>query len=150
MAPEVDTSRANVDALSAFGGREAYGQGITRNVGTQRDPMPSTESPSTRQSRFEFEPASWQAFREFHLRNPEVFRLLRRFALEAKRSGRKRLGIAALVERVRWHTDIETQGSSLKLDNSFRAHYSRVLMEQEPELVGFFSTRRSKADGGAA
>lgn len=101
---------------------------------------------SAPQSRFDFEPVSWERFSDFLQANPQVYALLRRFALEAKRSGRRRLGIAALFERVRWHLDVETKGDSFKLNNSMRAYMARLLMEQEPELRGFFEIRKSKAD----
>ena len=31
--------------------------------------------------------------------------------------------------------------SEFKLNNNYRSFYSRLLMEQEPELAGYFETR---------
>lgn len=104
---------------------------------------------SDHQTRFTFEPASQSRFDEYHAANPQVYALLRRFALEAKRSGRERLGIKALFERVRWYTDVEAKADSFKVNNNYTAFYARLLMEQEPELKDFFETRRSKADEAA-
>lgn len=102
--------------------------------------------PDGPQSRFVFERRTASRFAEYHTANPQVYAALRRFALDAKRAGRDRLSINMLFERVRWHTDIDAQGDTFKVNNSFRAYYARLLMEQEPELRGFFETRRSKAD----
>lgn len=96
-------------------------------------------------SRFEMERADRAAFEAYHAENPQIFEALRTFALDAKRAGRERLSIAMLFERVRWQTTVEGSGS-FKANNSMRAFYSRLLMEQEPELRDFFETRKSKAD----
>jgi hypothetical protein len=87
-----------------------------------------------------------QKFEEYHAKNPQVYQLLRRFALEAHRSGRVRLSISLLFERVRWYTTVETQGDVFKVNNTHRAWYVRLLMQDEPDLMGCFETRKSKAD----
>lgn len=87
-----------------------------------------------------------EQFVEFHKENPHVYDKLREFALTIAASGkRSAFGIAAVFERLRWFAAFETAGT-YKLNNSFRAFYARLLMEQEPELAGLFRTRRSVAD----
>lgn len=98
------------------------------------------------QTRFEFDAATERRFEDYHRANPHVFELLKRFALEAKRAGHRRLSINMLFERARWQSMVETTGDPWKLNNSHRAFYSRMLMRDVPELRGFFETRRSKAD----
>jgi hypothetical protein len=98
---------------------------------------------SEQQGRFSFGEA---AFERYHRDNPQVYAALRRFALEAKAAGRARLGIAALFERLRWWSIVEAKGDAFKVNNTYRAHYARLLMRQEPDLAGFFETRRSAAD----
>lgn len=97
-------------------------------------------------SRFDFDVATESAFQRYHAENPQIYRLLLRFALEAKQAGRIRLGIKMLYERVRWHTTVETHGDEFKLNNNYHAYYARLLMQQEPTLRGFFETRKAKAD----
>ena len=87
-----------------------------------------------------------RAFRKFHEENPHVYRLLRSRALEMRRKGRERYGIAGIFEVVRWHINIETTGEEFKLNNNHKAYYARLLMKLEPELEGFFNTRESAAD----
>jgi len=98
------------------------------------------------QGRFAWGDASYEAFRAFHAANPHVYAHLRRFALEAKRSGRPRISINLLHERLRWFTTIEVQGDAFKVNNNWRPFYARLLMHEEPELAGFFETRRASAD----
>jgi hypothetical protein len=98
------------------------------------------------QSRFEFDAATEIDFRAYHAENPEVYAKLREFALQAKASGRKHFGINMLHERLRWYTLIEAKHDTFKVNNNYRPYYARLLMAQEPELAGFFETRRSIAD----
>src|SRR4030095_3198875 len=88
---------------------------------------------------------SREAFEIYHAENPHIYAKLREFALEAKRAGRRHIGIGMLYERLRWYTLIEAKGDTFKVNNNYRAFYARMLME-DPELDGIFETRRSVAD----
>lgn len=101
------------------------------------------------QTRFTFAAADAARFREYHDANPAIYAALRRFALEAVAAGKRRLSINLLFERLRWFTDVEAKGDAFKCNNTYRAHYARLLMDQEPELAGVFETRRSAATCGA-
>ena len=46
---------------------------------------------------------------KWHLSNPKVYELFKKFTLEAIRAGHKRYSAHAIVQRIRWHTDIETR-----------------------------------------
>ena len=93
--------------------------------------------------------ASYRRFWAYHMANPHVYEKLLEYALLAKRSGRRRWGINGIVERVRWFADFETRdpnwGSNFKINNNYAPHYARLLMEQEPELAGFFQLRALRA-----
>lgn len=84
------------------------------------------------------------SFRRFHAANPHVYEALKMVALWCKRNNR-RMGIKAIYERVRWEYSVATSGSPYKLNNNFSAYYARALMKNEPELAGFFETRRRRA-----
>ncbi len=85
-------------------------------------------------------------FELFHLANPRVYYELVMLARRAKRTGAARVGIGQLFEVLRWRHMLRTQGDEFKLNNSFRAFYARMIMANEPDLDGFFETRRSIAD----
>jgi len=85
------------------------------------------------------------AFRVFHAENPHVYAELRAGALRLHHAGWKHFGIARLYEGLRYQRALETTAKDWKLDNNFRALYARLLMEQEPELEGFFELRQRTA-----
>lgn len=82
-------------------------------------------------------------FLKFHDEHPEVYELLKRFALEALAAGRKKLSIALLAERVRWETSV-VGGKEFKLNNNHRSFYARMFMDDHPQYEGFFRTRQQK------
>ena len=84
-------------------------------------------------------------FREFHAANPHVYEGLRDGALDLRRAGWKHFGIARLYEGLRYQRAVVTTADDFKLNNNFRALYARMLMEQEPELAGFFELRQRTA-----
>ena len=84
-------------------------------------------------------------FQAFHAANPHVYDKLRELALQVRSAG-QRMGIAALFERLRWLSRVETAGDPYRLNNSYRAYYARLLMEREPSLRGSFTTRTDRTD----
>ncbi len=84
-------------------------------------------------------------FAEFHKKNPHVYRILVRLALDDAASGGRR-GIAALFEDLR-DSEIPTDHGQevFKLNNSYASRYVRLMMKNEPRLVGHFETRELKA-----
>jgi hypothetical protein len=87
-----------------------------------------------------------ERFQAFHDRNPQVYRALRDMALEMRRRGHRQYGIKALFEVLRFNHAMRTEGDIFKLNNNYTALYARLLMDNEPELDGFFELRRRTAD----
>ena len=90
------------------------------------------------------------AFEEFHTLNPHIYRNLRFLALMAVKSGKKKLGMRLLWERLRWEYYVTTitDGDTYKLNDHFVPYYARMLMEKEPRLAGVFETREMKNEDG--
>lgn len=87
-----------------------------------------------------------QAAQRFDVEHPQVYALVCRFALEAVAAGRRRVGIAAVWERIRWHFDVETDPANrYRLNNSFRAYYARRFAREHPEHADLFETRRLRS-----
>lgn len=84
------------------------------------------------------------SFIAFHRSNPIVWDLFCRFTFEAIRSGHPHYSSDCIFNRIRWHTDIETQSDNdpVKLNNNFRAYYARMFHEKYPEHAGFFRNRK--------
>lgn len=82
-----------------------------------------------------------KAFWEFHNTNPKVYARLAELALQAKRTGRPRIGIKMLFEVLRWEHFLDVKSKDFKLNNNFHSRYARLLMRDYPQLQGFFETR---------
>jgi len=82
-----------------------------------------------------------EAFLRFHRENPHVYDELVKLALRARRRGVKRIGIGMLFEVLRWGHAMRTAGDDFRLNNNYRSYYARLLMRNEPELVGAFELR---------
>ncbi len=80
-------------------------------------------------------------FLKFHTNNPGIYTDLVELARKAKKSGRSTYGIEVFFSLLRWEYEIANTGESFKLNNSFTSRYARLIMEQEPDLKGFFTTR---------
>jgi hypothetical protein len=82
-----------------------------------------------------------ERFEAFHTQNPQVYQALRQISLQMRGRGVQHFGMKALFELLRFDFAMQTRGEDYKLCNSYTSRYARLLMEQEPELQGFFSTR---------
>ena len=83
-----------------------------------------------------------QRFAAFDEANPSVYALLRGLALGMKGRGAKRWSTKAAFEIVRWAYFMQTTDpEGYKLNNNYTALYARKLMDNEPQLAGFFETR---------
>ena len=81
-------------------------------------------------------------FEEFHKNNPEVYEELVRLARQMKARGHKQIGIKMLWEVLRWERAMKTTDQTeWKLNNNYTSRYARLIMENEPDLEGFFVTR---------
>lgn len=89
----------------------------------------------------EIRPHIFKKFWQFHVENPQVYRLIKQFANEAKNSGRTRFGIQMIWERLRWYTTIETTDHQFKLCNNHCSCYARLLMIDDPSFQTFFSRK---------
>lgn len=81
---------------------------------------------------------------QWHLQNPDVYRLFEAFAFEAIDRGHRKLSAWLVVNRIRWETAVVTSGDDFKISNDFIAFYARHFMEQHPEHQGFFRTKPMK------
>jgi hypothetical protein len=71
-----------------------------------------------------------------------IWKLFERFAFDSIRAGREQYAVDAIVQRIRWHVDVDTRGDEVKINNDFRASSARMFMAAHSEHAGFFSLRR--------
>jgi len=85
-------------------------------------------------------------FLAFHKANPHVWLLFRQFA-RAAMARRKTYSSNAIIERIRWYTDIETHNddAGFKVNNNHRAYYARMWKAQFPSHADFLRTRKLRS-----
>lgn len=86
------------------------------------------------------------AAEEWMRTNPFAMARFEAYAAQAVASGRKRIGIALLVERVRWYFDIENPGRVFKIPNAHRAYIARELMRRNQALDGVFTVTTLRSE----
>lgn len=86
-----------------------------------------------------------ERFEDWLKANHEHFLLIRDYAYDALRAGRPRYGIAAIIERVRWHVEIDTRGDEeFKINNDYRSRIVRKLIDEDPRFADLFEIRELK------
>ena len=83
-----------------------------------------------------------ERFEQFHRENPQIYAKLVEYARKVKAAGFDQIGIQLVIERTRWFFMTEIEGHhDYKINNDYASRYSRLIMEQEPDLAGMFPTR---------
>ena len=85
-------------------------------------------------------------WKHFHVKNPEVYELFKRFAFEAINKGHLRLSSEMIINRIRWETSVVTSDKDYKINNDYKPFYARLFMEEHQTYGNFFNTRGSHAD----
>jgi hypothetical protein len=88
-----------------------------------------------------------ERFLVFHKNNEWVYRALERLVEQYAATGRKRMGIRMLWERLRWEYNTLTKdpSSEFKLSDHYHSRYVRLLIQNHPEWAGLFELRKLKA-----
>lgn len=76
----------------------------------------------------------------FHAANPQIYAVAVKIARGIKAAGMAHYGIGAVWEILRYQS-LHIGGDIYRLNNNYRAFYARLIMQQEPDLEGFFATR---------
>ena len=85
-------------------------------------------------------------FQEFHAKNPEIYGKFAHYAFKILKAGRSRYGAKSIMERVRWHFDLNAKdGDGFKCNNNYTAHYARMLEQRHPIFEGFFNKRELRS-----
>lgn len=79
----------------------------------------------------------------FDTEHPKMWKLFTRFTFDRIRRGHKHYSVNAIFERIRWEVDSVggNDQATFKLNNNYRAIYSRRFHKEYPEYAGFFRTR---------
>ena len=89
----------------------------------------------------------FDAWKDFHAKNPYVFTKFQEFANTAQQEGCTKLGARFLGERIRWHVWFETVGGNgFKINDHFWPYYARLLVAIDPSFDGFFTFKDARFD----
>jgi hypothetical protein len=94
-----------------------------------------------------YPPAVVQRFREWHYSNPHIYREFKKLAYEMKATGRERYSARTIIEVMRWHYDLRTEGDVFEINDNFTPLYVRMLIHFHPEFSGFFELRGVRSRG---
>lgn len=86
---------------------------------------------------------SKENFELHHKENPEIYQVFEGYAIRASKY-KKKYSAKIIFHIIRWETMLEEKESYYKIDDGWIAHYSRLFMERNPSLCGFFETRIRK------
>ena len=85
-------------------------------------------------------------FKKFHQDNPRIFELFHLYATQTKEAGHKRYSAKTIIERIRWHVNVETRtDDEFKINNNYTSRYSRLLEQTYPEFQGFLYKRKLRS-----
>lgn len=87
-----------------------------------------------------------ERFELFDRENPHVYAHFVNFARKARNAGFKSYSSKAIIERIRWHLNVETvRHDEFKINNNYTAYYARKMMQEFPEYKFFFVTREVRS-----
>jgi hypothetical protein len=87
------------------------------------------------------EPKVYQFIR-WHSEHRDVWESFEQFSLAAAGAGRRHYGAMAILNRVRWHAEIEKRSDDFKVNNNWAPYYARIFVWKYPELSDLFSTKK--------
>ena len=81
-------------------------------------------------------------FEQYDAQNPSVWRMFKRFTLDAILSGHRRFSADSILHRIRWETTVSARNARYKINNNFSADYARKFMREYPQFGNFFEIRK--------
>ncbi len=86
-------------------------------------------------------------FKDYHDRNPHIYREFKRYAKEMRKH-RAKSSAWLITNRIRWDHDINSNGEDcFKISNDYIALYARLLVFHNKEFEGFFVLKKMKSQG---
>jgi hypothetical protein len=86
-----------------------------------------------------------EKFPEYHKDNPYIYEAFKKYTFESIERKFKNFSAEFVFNIIRWETAI-SGNDTFKMNNNYKAFYSRMFMNEYPEYKGYFRTRKSKYD----
>ncbi len=84
------------------------------------------------------------AFIAYNNENPGVYKMFKHYANQLMSQGINHYGSKAIMERIRWHYEVEKRSGDFKLNNNYASCFARLLMSEDPSFKTFFEIRTNK------
>lgn len=86
-----------------------------------------------------------KTFEEYDQEHPKIYELFKKFAIQLMANGKKHYGAKSIMERIRWHFDVDERGDDFKINNNYTSRYVRKLIAEHPMFENFFFLRELKS-----
>lgn len=83
-------------------------------------------------------------FKKYDQENPVVYKKFTKLAKQLYRTGRRKYSAWAIINAIRWETELKTRGNKFKISNDFITLYARKLQRDNKNFKGFFNTKALK------
>jgi len=83
---------------------------------------------------------------DWHKKNPQVWGKFEEYTLEAITTGRKHYSHWAIMQRIRWNKEIDTNGGEFKISNDYIGFYARLFHAHNPDHDDFFDLKQLKEE----
>lgn len=94
-----------------------------------------------------FDIVDQEKFQKYHQENPKIYEEFKNITNRAVIKGFKHFSAEAIFNIIRWEMSITAKDyDGFKINNNYKAFYSRMFMKEYPKYDGFFRLRKSKAD----
>ena len=87
-----------------------------------------------------------EKFPQYHKDNPHIYEAFKHHTHLAISRGFKNFSAEFVFNILRWETGISAKHDPYKINNNYKAFYSRMFMNEYPEYANFFRVRKSKFD----
>lgn len=83
-----------------------------------------------------------EAFKDFHTKNPDVYKQFENQTMAAIGRGRKKISAKLIINWIRWNIYLDTTDESYKINDAFQSYYARLFVELHPEHLTIFNFRK--------
>lgn len=87
-----------------------------------------------------------KGFCSYHRKNPHIFQKFEELTLQTIAKKFKHYSAKGILELIRWHSGISSDGDCFKVNNNYSSFYARLFEAKYPEHKDFFRNRKSKFD----
>lgn len=88
-----------------------------------------------------------ERFETYHEKNPHIYSYFEKLSRDMFDAGRRRYSAWAVMNRIRWEHDVQTEGDTFKISNDYIALYARLFIQKNPTMKDFFQIKKMKRQG---